>query len=284
MDGPHVRRSITFSSDYGYADEFVGVCHAVIAAIAPGVRVVDITHELADVRSGAAVLAQSLTYASPAVHLAVVDPGVGTGRRGVVVSTADGSLLVGPDNGLLIPASEALGGTTDVYELADPRFRLPAVSATFHGRDIFAPAAAHLAAGLPPELVGPPVFDVVEPVPVAAPEVGEGRLAAEVLRSDRFGNLQLAAGRDDLLGAGLRGEVTVAAGSSRRKASVARTFGDVPEGALVVYLDSADHVAVACNGASACEVLGGPRRIRISRRRRRTGSGRTLQRDSEPRR
>jgi S-adenosylmethionine hydrolase len=147
---------ITFTSDYGLDDHFVGVCHGVMARVAPRARVLDVSHAVAaqDVRQGAVVLAQAVPYLPRAVHLAVVDPGVGTGR-GMVAVEAGGQVLVGPDNGLLVWAAEALGGVERVHALENPAFRLAPVSRTFHGRDVFAPAAGHLAAGVDPAELGP---------------------------------------------------------------------------------------------------------------------------------
>jgi S-adenosylmethionine hydrolase len=241
-------RWVSFTTDYGTLDGFVAAVKGVIAGIAPDVTVIDVTHQVPpqDVRRGAAVLAQTAPWLPPAVHLAVVDPGVGTGRRGIAVVAARG-VLVGPDNGLLLPAAEALGGVTAAYELADPAYRLAEVTATFHGRDVFAPAAAHLCLGLDPARLGPPVTD---PVRLREPtvQVGPGEVRAEVLSVDGFGNVQLAATQ---LG-GLTGAVRV----QGRAATVARTFADVPAGELVVLADSAGQVAVAVNRGSAAARLG----------------------------
>ena len=195
---------VSFTTDYGRSDGFVAACAGVIARIAPHVRVLDITHDVdaGDVRGGATVLAHTAAYLPAAVHLAVVDPGVGTNRRGLAV-VAGGTVLVGPDNGLLPPAAAALGGVTAAYHLAERRFWLPAVSSTFHGRDVFAPVAAHLANGVGPAELGPEVAaaDLVRlPEPVV--HARAGRLAAQVLALDRFGNVQLAATRHDLASAG----------------------------------------------------------------------------------
>ncbi len=249
-------RFITFSSDYGPADEFVGVCHAVIAGIAPDARVIDIAHGVRGVRAVSSILEQSLPFAPAGVHLAVVDPGVGSSRRPVAVAAGGSSVLIGPDNGLLLPAADALGGVAGAWELADPRFRLEPVSSTFHGRDLFAPAAAHVAAGIPPERLGPsvPVEDLVR-LPAPAVEVAAGRIEAEVLRADWFGNVQLSATREDLAAAGLTGRVRVSAGDRSAEATVAATFSDVAPGELVVLIDAAGHLAVAANGASAAAVL-----------------------------
>ncbi len=148
---------ITFLSDYGYDDEFAGVCRAVIARLAPGATLIDLTHGIPrhDVRAGAAVLENALPYAPPGVHLAVVDPGVGSARKAVAVAAAEeGRLLVGPDNGLLWPALERFGGAMAAVDLTLSPQRLEPLSATFHGRDIFAPVAAALASGTPLAAVG----------------------------------------------------------------------------------------------------------------------------------
>ncbi|PBC45113.1 hypothetical protein CJ179_30885 [Rhodococcus sp. ACS1] len=262
---------ISFTTDYGLSDGFVAACHGVIARFAPGVRMIDVTHAVPPqrLRWGAAVLAQTVPYLPPSVHLAVVDPGVGTDRRPIVVVT-DAGVLVGPDNGLLQPAAEALGGVRSAYLLAAPDYRLSAVSATFHGRDIFAPAAAHLAVGVAPERFGPPI-DPDSLARLRAPEIDAvpGELSSEVLTVDRFGNIQLAATAKDLAAAGLRrgDHVTIRAEGAMVPATVARTFADVRSGELLVVIDSADHVAVAVNGSSAVERLGEADRLTVARRR-----------------
>ena len=241
-------RWLSFTTDYGTQDGFVATVKGVIAGIAPDVAVLDVTHQVPahDVRRGAAVLAQTAPWLPAAVHLAVVDPGVGTRRRGIAVVAGRG-VLVGPDNGLLLPAADALGGMSAAYELVDPAYRLPEVSATFHGRDVFAPAAAHLCVGLDPARLGPPVTDPVRlPEPIV--HIGPGELRAEVLSVDGFGNVQLAA--TDL--GGLAGAVRVQDGP----ATVGRTFADVPDGELVVLPDSAGYVAIAVNRGSAAARLG----------------------------
>jgi S-adenosyl-L-methionine hydrolase (adenosine-forming) len=241
-------RWVSITTDYGTLDGFVAAVKGVIAGIAPDVTVIDVTHQVPaqDVRRGAAVLAQAAPWLPPAVHLAVVDPGVGTRRRGIAVVAARG-VLVGPDNGLLLPAADALGGMAAAYELADPAYRLAEVSATFHGRDVFAPAAAHLCLGLDPARLGPAVPDPAR-LPALTVHIGPGEVRAEVLSVDGFGNVQLAATG---LG-GLTGAVRV----DGRPATVGRTFADVPAGALVVLTDSAGHVAVAVNRGNAAGQLG----------------------------
>ena len=247
---------VSFTTDYGTADGFVAACKGVLGVHAPAVRVIDVTHQVPaqDVRRGAAVLAQTVPWLPPAVHLAVVDPGVGTDRRGVAVVTG-GGILVGPDNGLLPPAADALGGVTAAYELADPAHHLPRVSTTFHGRDVFAPVTARLCRGLDPAALGPPVTDLVR-LPVPAVHTGPGSMRAEVLTVDGFGNVQLAAGAGDLTAAGLDAAVEVLAGSRTYRARMGRTFGDVGAGELVVIVDSEDLVGIAVNRGDAAARLG----------------------------
>lgn len=253
-------RWISFTTDYGLDDPFVGICHGVIGGIADHVRVIDITHQIpaGDVRRGAYALAQSVPYLPTSVHLAVVDPGVGTARRGVVIVAGD-ALLVGPDNGLLHPAAEALGGVDRAFELTNADYRLPRISATFHGRDVFAPAAAHLSCGVPPEELGPRVGPHdLERLSTPAPTVRDGALVTEVLAVDRFGNIQLAAPGGTLAEAGFPdgAAVVVRVGQVRHAGVVGRTFADAEDDALVVLSDSAGMVALAINGASASNRLG----------------------------
>jgi len=243
---------ITLTTDYGLSDGFVAACHGVIARLAPHARVIDVSHlvDPGDVPRGAAVLAQAVPHLPPAVHVAVVDPGVGTARRGVALRTPNG-VLVGPDNGLLPSATDALGGIVHAVELTNPAWFTATVSHTFHGRDVFAPVAARLARGADLADAGPavdPATLVRLPDPVV--QRGEGWVEAEVLTVDRFGNVQLAAGPEHLAGLGehLRvGDIPALRGT---------TFADASPGGLVVYVDSADRVAVAVNGGRAAVVLG----------------------------
>ncbi|GAA3738269.1 SAM hydrolase/SAM-dependent halogenase family protein [Salinactinospora qingdaonensis] len=250
---------ITFLTDYGTADGFVGICHGVMARIAPQARVLDLTHLVppGDIGHGAEALRQAIAYLPEAVHLAVVDPGVGTSRRPVVLS-AGGHLLVGPDNGLLVRAADEVGGVDSAHELSEPRYALGAVSHTFHGRDIFAPAAAHLATGLAPGELGPevPVADLVRlPEPIARREGEE--IHGEIVFADRFGNLQSSLPADLVaqsgLSVGTRLEVT-AKGSTVTLPFVT-TFADVAEGEPLAHVDSADRLALAVNRGSAATAL-----------------------------
>src|ERR671915_1809082 len=183
-----VARPITFLSDYGLADEFVGVVHGVIARLCPEARVIDLVHGIPrqDVRAGAAVLSRALPYVPAGVHLAVVDPEVGARRRAIALRTAeDDRLLVGPDNGLLIPAAERFGGVAEAVEISSSPWRLEPVSATFHGRDVFAPVAARLAAGAPLGDAGPPLEPVeLVPLDLPQPRRAAGELVATVIGVD----------------------------------------------------------------------------------------------------
>jgi hypothetical protein len=257
------RALVTFLSDYGSEDEFVGVCHAVIERIAPEARVIDLSHGIPrhDVTQGAAVLANALRYATPGVHLAVVDPGVGSTRKAVVVRTAaDDRLLVGPDNGLLALAIERFGGAAEAVDVSLSAARLEPVSATFHGRDVFAPVAAHLARGDQPADLGES-FDVDELEPLARrpPLIEPGRrVEATVAYVDRFGNAALDLAAPELVDSGLKlgHRVWVEAGGVTLDAVYLVTFDDVPAGALLLYLDSYGNLALAVNRASAAERLG----------------------------
>jgi S-adenosylmethionine hydrolase len=266
-------RWVSFTTDYGTVDGFVAACKGVLAARAPDVTVIDVTHQVPaqDVRRGAAVLAQTVSWLPPAVHLAVVDPGVGTDRRGIAVVAGPG-ILVGPDNGLLLPAADALGGVTAAYELADPVYHLPRVSTTFHGRDVFAPVSAHLCLGLDPARLGPPARDLVR-LPAPTVHTGPGELRSEVLTVDGFGNVQLAATAADLAGTGLDGPVEIVASGTASGAQTSRAFGDAPAGALVVFADSEGLVGIAVNRGNAAARLGIKPGDEVRIRRPRRGAG-----------
>src|SRR5512132_7300 len=251
---------ITFLSDYGYDDEFVGVCHGVMARIAPEARVLDVSHgiERHDVRSGALVLRRALPYFPAGVHLAVVDPEVGGERRAVAVRTAeDDRILVGPDNGLLALAIERFGGALEAVDVARSTHRLEPTSATFHGRDLFAPVAAHLAAGAPLAGAGDPI-DTGELTSLHTPRARRdddgGGLVAHALAFDRFGNVMLDVEHEELAGSGLKlgHRVTI----NDELAHYATTFADVPPGELLLYEDAYRTLALAVNRGSAALHLG----------------------------
>ncbi|MES1247202.1 MAG: SAM-dependent chlorinase/fluorinase [Actinomycetota bacterium] len=252
---------ITFLTDFGLDDDFVGTCHGVIARIAPDVRVIDITHGIRPGRvlQGALLLANTLAYMPVGVHLAVVDPGVGGQRRPLALRDASGRLYVGPDNGLLLLAAERYGGVVDAHELANPAYALEQVSRTFHGRDLFSPAAAHLALGVELGELGPPIDpDALVHVEFPRPAVDGGSIAAVVLAVDRFGNAALNLTRDDLEAASIvpGTKVEVDARGNKWFAVAARTFGDAREGDLILYEDSYRNVAVAVSRGSAAQLLG----------------------------
>jgi S-adenosylmethionine hydrolase len=251
---------ITFLTDFGLQDDFVGTCHGVIKRIAPEAEVIDITHGLGlgQVLQGALVLRNTLAYMPVGVHLAVVDPGVGGARRALALRDGEGRLYVGPDNGLLIPAAERFGGIADVRELANPAYALDSVSRTFHGRDLFAPAAAHLANGVALSELGPPLDpEALARVDVPEPELGRSRIGSTVLYVDRFGNVQLNLTRDHLDGAGVvpgrRVELELA--GARYYAIAARTFVDARKGDLILYEDSYRNISVAMSQGNAASLL-----------------------------
>jgi S-adenosyl-L-methionine hydrolase (adenosine-forming) len=247
---------ISFLSDYGHSDAFVGICHGVIQRVAPGTLVIDLAHGVGRhaIEPAAIVLRDALPYLPPGVHLAIVDPGVGTTRRPVALRCGD-RFLVGPDNGILWPAAERLGGVESAVDLSSGPWRLEPVSATFHGRDLFAPAAAHLALGEPLEQGGEP-FDPASLVQLALKpaRVEDGVLSARVATVDGYGNVQLDAAADDLASAGI--EIGDNVSVQGRAARSGRTFADVSPGELVLYLDSFGAVALAVNGGDAASELG----------------------------
>lgn len=250
--------TISFLSDYGHSDEFVGVVHSVIRSIAPDVRVIDITHEIAahDVRAGGLALARSAPYMAPGLALAVVDPGVGTDRKPVVIEVADGgAFLIGPDNGLLAPAVALIGGATGAVILDNPDYRLPAVGNTFDGRDVFAPAAAHLCLGVPMSDLGTAI-DPIQLLPGLLPvsEVqDDGSIKAEILWIDRFGNAQLNLEPEYL--EDWPESVSVVGGRVDRNAMRVKTFGDIPGGGFGLLVDSYGLLALAVDRGSAAAEL-----------------------------
>lgn len=252
---------ITFLSDYGLADDFVGVCHGVIATICPQAHVIDITHGVPrhDVRTGALKLREALRHMPAGVHIAVVDPDVGAERRAVALRLRDGRGLIGPDNGLLSPAAQEGGGVLEALDIAHSPYRLEPVSATFHGRDLFAPVAAHLAAGVPFAQLGQPC----EPDGLVGLELSRAQREGEALLAhvqyiDRFGNLQLDASHEELAGTGLKlgRAVELECSGTTHSAHYVRTFADVTAGDLLVYEDASRTLAVALSHGDAARRLG----------------------------
>jgi S-adenosyl-L-methionine hydrolase (adenosine-forming) len=250
---------ITFLTDFGLQDDFVGVCHGVIAQVAPEARVIDVTHGIAPqaVLQGAVVLANAVPYLPAGVHLAVVDPGVGGDRRAVAIRTRDGRVFVGPDNGLLVIAADAVG-IDAAHELRNERYRLARVSRTFHARDVFAPAAAHIANGVAVSELGPAV-DPATLVRLELPEprVGRKHIEASVIAVDRFGNIGLNLRRenvDEMLTPGNRVELRLQL--EAYFAVVAETFADAPRGELILYEDSYGTFSIAISGGNASALTG----------------------------
>jgi S-adenosylmethionine hydrolase len=252
---------ISLLTDYGDDDEFVGVCHAVMRGIAPDVPIVDLTHGIQryGVRQGAIVLRNSLPYVPVGVHVAIVDPQVGTERRGVALRTGDGRALVGPDNGLLSLAWETCGGVVEAVDISRSSHRLEPVSATFHGRDIFAPVAAHLSAGAQLADAGQHLDpEELQVLAMPQPEVREGEVVAHVLLVDRFGNASLDVGHADLAGSGLslgRPVEVEVGGGERFIAMFAQTFADVRPGDVILYEDAYRMLALAVNRGDAAAAL-----------------------------
>lgn len=252
---------VTLLTDYGHDDDFVGVCHGVIRRIYPEAQIIDITHGLPRyaIRQGALVLSNTLPYMPIGVHVAVVDPQVGTERRAVALGTGDGRILVGPDNGLLSLAWQRCGGVELAVDITRSPHRLEPVSATFHGRDLFAPVAAHLARGAELADAGDPLDpDVLAVVDLPQPRSESGTLIAHALVVDRFGNVGLDVDHDHTAGTGitLGGSVEIEAEGERYTATYAQTFADVRPGELIVYEDAYRTLALAINRGDAAGTLG----------------------------
>ncbi len=256
---------VSLLTDFGERDPWVAICRGVILEIAPNARLLDISHDVTkfSILDGALVLRSALPYLPVGVHMAVVDPGVGTARLPIVLSTARGDALVGPDNGLLIPAAEVLGGVVGVHVLEREEYQLPVVSASFHGRDIFAPAAAHLALGVAPGAFGrslDPASLVRLEVPTA--RVQQGELHTAVVYVDSFGNAQLAGDAGALraaigeLSEGARLRLSFDEPRPEALLAWAPTFGTAEVGTLLCYEDSCGRLCVAVNQGDAAARLG----------------------------
>jgi len=253
---------ISLLSDFGLRDPSAAIMRGVVLGIASDARIVDISHEVRKfaIRDGALLLWCAVPYLPVGFHVAVVDPGVGTARLPVAIATGRGDVLVGPDNGLLVAAARTLDGIVAVHELRDPRFRLPVVSTSFHGRDVFAPAAAHLAMGVPIGDLGPAVdpATLVES-PIRDPVVSDRQLDSSVVYVDTFGNVKLAGLRVELetalgpLRAGDRLVLDLDELGRRRRIETTwqTTFGDVAAGETLVYEDSYRRICLAAREADA---------------------------------
>ena len=261
---------ITFLSDFGLQDDFVGTCHGVMKRIAPDAEIIDITHGIPaqSVLQGALVLANTIGYMPVGVHLAVVDPGVGGPRRPLALKDGEGRLYVGPDNGLLLPAA-GRAGIEAAHELANPAYALETISRTFHGRDLFAPAAAHLALGVPLEELGPPLDpEGLVTLDLPPPEIGDRHAVATVLYVDSFGNIALNLTREDVerIGVVSGTQVELELAGESYYAVTARTFADARPGDVILYQDSYANMSVAISRGSAGRLLHASpgQRIRIS--------------------
>ncbi len=250
---------VTFLSDFGAGDQFAGVCHGVVNRVCPEATVIHIGHgiEPQAVGQGARVLAGAIPYMPVGVHMAVVDPGVGSERRAIVLRSADGRLFVGPDNGLLVPAAQACGGVELAVHVTNADYMLDQVSRTFHGRDVFSPVAGHLASGVDPRELGEEIdiATLVRPLMPGFERAGAVIVVA-VQHVDRFGNIQLSAAADrieELFQAG--SSVEIEAIDDRYLAVCAETFADVGRGELVLYADSEGQLSIAINRGHAAELL-----------------------------
>lgn len=250
---------ICFLSDFGFAGDFVGTCKGVMANIAPDVPVIDLTHAVPgfEIEAGAEILQHATRYMPlDTVYLAVVDPGVGTGRRALAVRTGQGSLMAGPDNGLLVPAAESLSGISAAVELTNVEYQVKPVSSTFHGRDIFAPAAAHLAAGVDLLELGREV-DPGSIAPLILPgfeTVSDSTYRAKILDIDRYGNARLSMMQDELpleYGATLQ----VDSGDGEMPVRYFDTFGAAGDGELILVPDSHWRLSLAINKGNAAHAL-----------------------------
>jgi S-adenosyl-L-methionine hydrolase (adenosine-forming) len=250
--------TITFLSDYGLTDEFVGIVHSVIRSITPEATVLDLTHQIPayDVRAGGLALARSVQYLCPGVVLAVVDPGVATERRAIAVEVGQGqSVLIGPDNGVLAPAVAMCGGATRAVVLDNADYHLPAPGATFAGRDIFAPVAAHLCAGVPFDEVGTAV-DTALLLPGVLPvsHTDGDDLVAQVLWIDGYGNAQLNVDPDEIASWGDR--VRLHFNDQTRTGRVVENYRDVGPHEIGLVVDSYGLLAIVLDQQSAAAQLG----------------------------
>lgn len=251
---------ICFLSDFGFGDDYVGLCKGVISCLAPSINVVDLAHELPGfgLEYGAEVLEHATRYMpADAVYLAVIDPGVGTGRRALALRVASGAHLVGPDNGLLIPAAETLGGIAEAISLTDDRYHVHPVSSTFHGRDVFSPVAARIAAGTPVSALGESV-DPGSLVRLDLPEaeiITEEGVRTEILAVDRYGNVRLSA-TQDAPGFEFGCLLKVETPEGTLKCRYAETFGGSAIGDLLVVPDSHRRLSLSVNQGNAAKALG----------------------------
>lgn len=251
---------ISFLSDFGHDDEFVGVVHGVLAKLAPDSRVVDVGHGFprGNVKTAALALTRAIQYLPEGVCLAVVDPGVGTSRKAIAAETTWG-IFIGPDNGLLTPAVAMVGGAGKIVSIENPEAMIPSPGVTFNGRDVFAPAAALLASGeatmddLGPVLPGEEIVPLLLPLTDTKGSV----ISGEAWWVDTFGNVQTNVAPEDLaeLGLGPGDTITVKVGSSVHSVPWVSAYGDVGEGEVLIHVDSVGLLALAVRGGRADEAL-----------------------------
>lgn len=262
---------ISFLSDFGHDDEFVGVVHGVIARIAPEVRVIDVGHGFArgDVRSGGLALMRAIQYLPQGVALAVVDPGVGTDRRAIAVET-DWGVFIGPDNGVLAPAVAMAGGAGRAVAIESPEVRLPSPGATFDGRDLFGPAAAVIASGqATPAELGPEIdANTLTPMTLPLVQHEQQSVTGEVLWVDHFGNAQLNVTPEDLqlIGIGMRTAIVLKVGSAEFPIEWVDAYGDVAEGEVLLHVDSYGQIAVAVRNGRAADLYPLAERVAVTLR------------------
>lgn len=254
---------ISLLTDFGTDQEYVGVCKAVILSICPSAVIVDISHTVQsyDIEEGAFMLRNFVKYSPVGVHVAVIDPGVGTQRKGIAIETERGDFLVGPDNGVLMEAGAFLG-VKRIHALENTQYMLPQVSTSFHGRDIFAPAAAHLAEGVPAEELGRQVSEEeVEKATISVLGEDETALFSTVVRIDRFGNIQTGIPADRV---NPTREVTVIIGDRKVVLPYVKTFGEVNPGELLMYEDSDGFITISQNQGNASRVLKAEKKMKVS--------------------
>ena len=261
---------VSLSTDFGPGNKGIGVMHGVVLEICPQAVVIDLVHDITglDIREGAKLF-EAAAWLRVGHHVCVVDPGVGTDRRGIVIETGRGDRLIGPDNGVLIPATRFLGGITAAYHITNPALMLPTVSATFHGRDVFAPVAAHLAAGVPIAQVGPEIFAAESPCsPLHSATYEEavaknGTIDTEIVCINRFGSVFLNVCAAEMHAIAKPGDV-ISMQSARATITVPydRTFGDVEIGEDVIMDDDFGRVQAAVNQGS----FAGKHKVRVGDR------------------
>ena len=244
---------ITLTTDFGLKDSYVVEMKAVILSICPNAVIIDITHEIAkfNIRMGAYVLASAVPYfPAGSIHVAVVDPGVGTRRRPIVIQTKQ-SFFVGPDNGLLVLAADKQG-IICIHELANPRLMLPKISHTFHGRDVFAPAAAHLMSGVKPEEFGPEIREAAKP-DFAKVTRRNDVLVGEVLHVDGFGNIITNINEKEVRQSREKGELSVELAGCKLKLKLCKAYGETKPHEPLALIGSHSFLEISINQGNAAK-------------------------------